>query len=483
MDDKFDKELTNRIREVFEDYPYPPADKGWQELRKNFPAGGKKDKIAWLWWGSAAAVLLVFLGVGIWLYRADEPAGNFASNKPSKTLNRDSNLNNILADTAASRGSIDSQQPAQIADEARSALPKSSVRTNDLAAGAAPAEAIQKNENQAITIAKQPAQTYLPGQADGLAPGKVITDKSITNPVIAAVPDEVATAKNTDVTSKTSQSPVGVTETHVVANSTTIAANPQQPAKTIVELMQGENNAIAAKKSEPAKQADKRVNFSVYAATYINYAQGSANQINAGAGFTSDIKLSNNFKLSTGVSLAQNTLKYDKAPPTRDGGLAYASAAALSKDAGFASSYNVPVFQNYSARLVGLDIPVNIKYEFNPQKSDTYISAGLSSGTFIDERYTASYQYRTNVATANGNVVNNFTTIKTDDEASNKSFNGFYFGKTLNVSFGVGYPLGKSNRLIIEPFLKYPLDGLGAQQIKFGAGGLNLKVNFKGSKR
>jgi hypothetical protein len=53
----------------------------------------------------------------------------------------------------------------------------------------------------------------------------------------------------------------------------------------------------------------------------------------------------------------------------------------------------------------------------------------------------------------------------------------------LNVSFGMGYPLGKSNRLIIEPFLKYPLDGLGAQQIRFGAGGLNLKINFKGTKK
>jgi hypothetical protein len=47
----------------------------------------------------------------------------------------------------------------------------------------------------------------------------------------------------------------------------------------------------------------------------------------------------------------------------------------------------------------------------------------------------------------------------------------------------MGYPLGKSNRLIIEPFLKYPLAGLGAQQIHFGAGGLNLKINFKASKK
>ncbi|MGZ3767731.1 MAG: hypothetical protein ACXVA2_23910, partial [Mucilaginibacter sp.] len=63
-----------------------------------------------------------------------------------------------------------------------------------------------------------------------------------------------------------------------------------------------------------------------------------------------------------------------------------------------------------------------------------------------------------------------------------KSFDSFYFGKTLNFSFGTGYSVGR-NRLIIEPFLKYPLEGLGAQQIRFGAGGLNLKFNFQNQKK
>jgi RNA polymerase sigma-70 factor (ECF subfamily) len=34
-----------------------------------------------------------------------------------------------------------------------------------------------------------------------------------------------------------------------------------------------------------------------------------------------------------------------------------------------------------------------------------------------------------------------------------------------------------------KPFLKYPLNGLGEQQIRFGAGGLNLKFDFKSSKK
>jgi len=68
------------------------------------------------------------------------------------------------------------------------------------------------------------------------------------------------------------------------------------------------------------------------------------------------------------------------------------------------------------------------------------------------------------------------------DETSHKSFNGFYFAKIVNLAFGVGYPLGK-NSITLEPFLRYPLDGLGSQNIRFGAGGINLKFNFQSQKK
>ncbi|XHR95866.1 hypothetical protein ACFJIV_03980 [Mucilaginibacter sp. UC70_90] len=66
---------------------------------------------------------------------------------------------------------------------------------------------------------------------------------------------------------------------------------------------------LASDQDQPKKpdmdMNERRVKFSVYAATFFNYAKGSQNQVNAGAGFTSDIKLSKNLKLSTGLALAQ----------------------------------------------------------------------------------------------------------------------------------------------------------------------------------
>ncbi|MDB5001330.1 MAG: hypothetical protein JWR76_2407 [Mucilaginibacter sp.] len=469
MDDKFDKDLANRIREVFEDYQYPPADEGWTQLRKKFPAEEKNNKIAWLWWSSVAAIALVFLAIGLWLLNPEKPVENIANNTV-KLTHKDSVAANNKANTTVTGNNIALQKTAE---------QKPADQTKKQQA----TEALQNNRYNNSLAKSHPRAIPQPERFNPAASATVHYPVSKTAPKkapmsIAVIPKTLPDSQKVIINQNTEQQIAKNNEPVVIDNSNNAIKLEVQPPKNIIDLMKDEKANTAAKKEAPSKQNNK-VNFSVYAATYLNYASGSANQINAGAGFTSDIKLSKNIKLSTGVSLAQNTLRYDNAPPGNSAKIISSAPAnaAIRTDNTFvtATVLSVPEFKNYNARLVGLDIPVNIKYEFNPQKSDTYISAGLSSGTFIDERYTYSYQYANNAAGTN--------TVQPQDETASKSFNSFYFGKMLNVSFGMGYPLGKSNRLIIEPFLKYPLDGLGAQQIRFGAGGLNLKINFKGTKK
>ena len=79
------------------------------------------------------------------------------------------------------------------------------------------------------------------------------------------------------------------------------------------------------------KSGDKAVRFGVYAGTYFNYAKGSSNQLNVGAGVTSDIKLNDNLKISTGVTIAQNTLSYNNQPPTNTNSLDAAPSAVLNR--------------------------------------------------------------------------------------------------------------------------------------------------------
>lgn len=477
MDDQFDKKLSSRITEVFDNYEYPPADEGWTELRKKFPVKEER-KIAWLWWSSAAAILLVFLGIGLWMNNKPDEATNVATNHPQVKQQP-------LPDTALTGQQVVAGAKPTTGSETAGGANVPETATTDVnngkpvtsGAGATVAYKnglISKERNNglagvdhALTPGVKPVTVPYPASGwVNTYNGKPATIAATTLP---AQPDTQRTSVNTPA----AQQPVLATQVVPKAQDKPASVIAQQPSKTMADLLK-EDKPVNKKKETDNKDL-KKVNFSVYAATYFNYAEGSANQVNAGAGFTSDIRLGKNIKLSTGVSLAQNTLSYSSLPPVA-AGQAFAAAAPAIKTTGFFNNTSsVAEFQKYNASLVGLDIPLNIKYEFNPQKNDTYISAGLSSGTFIDERYTYRYAYTTN------GLIDKTPT--TQDQTTTSSFSGFYFARTLNVAFGIGYPIGKTNRLIIEPFLKYPLAGMGSQDIHFGAGGVNLKFSFKGTKR
>lgn len=479
MDDQFDKKLSSRITEVFDHYEYPTADAGWTELRKKFPVKEER-KIAWLWWGSAAAILLVFLGLGIWFTNKPDAVINVATNHVDKPQQQADTIAGTTNKAGGKR--VDSMvTPAPFHDSADKV---NAVATDPLNQ--------KMHSYDGLGIG---SKTPNRGQTDSQPYKSVTGINNATNPatVLGAANKADATDVNTGSTAviasttpaikqpdtaqivgdkPAAQQMAKVSSPVMVNNATANNTAAMQSAKTLADMFK--QDQPQRKKEAVDKKDLKKVNFSVYAATYFNYAEGSANRVNAGAGFTSDIRLSKNIKLSTGVSLAQNTLSYASTPPL-EAGRALADAAPAIKTTGyFNTTATVAEFQNYNASLVGLDIPLNIKFEFNPQKTDAYISAGFSSGTFIDERYTYSYAYKTNGLTDK--------TVPTQDQTTTSSFNNFYFAKTLNLSFGIGYPVGK-NRLIVEPFLKYPLAGLGTQDIRFGAGGVNLKFSFKTTKR
>ncbi|RFZ85594.1 hypothetical protein DYU05_08355 [Mucilaginibacter terrenus] len=464
MDDQFDKKLASRIREVFDNYEHPEADMAWAELRKKFPAKQEERKVAWLWWSSAAAILLIMLGIGIWAINKPHKEDTIAI-KPAKQVPVQLPVDSATTIIKKPSSSLDIKGDADIASVTKTGKnhtnidPFGTVKTSRLSS-------------------PQKATNFYP-----VAPAKdgTINSAAKSNEVVAStIPlanNQDAVAKSNDITSATTPARTDEQQPNTAVANPSASVIAQQPAaaKTINDLFKEDVNL---KKQATEKKEAKRVNFSVYAATYFNYADGSANQVNAGAGVTSDIRLSRNFKLSTGVMLAQNSLQYDNAPPpaptNRAASFAAAVDANVKKESLFAASSTSPEFDRFNATLVGLDIPLNIKFEFNPAKSNAYVSAGLSSGTFIDERYTARYTYRTNGIAGAG--------ITSQDQTSTQSFGSFYFAKTVNFALGFGTPVGK-NRLVIEPFLKYPIGGMGSQDIRFGSGGVNLKFNFKSSKK
>jgi hypothetical protein len=443
-EEKLHSELNKRIRRVFDNYEDTGADEGWLLLRRKFPAGKKERSLAWIWYAAAAIVLLC---LGIWLVpdRNKHTGHIIAVKKPvSPVTGSPVTIMDTSMTIQAAKGSIIAKTNSYQHNHSTTRLsPKDAALTK-------PAS---------ITPAR--TDQYVNSSSDSLS-----IQTTAHKPAVNSLANIAAPAMQSD--SGRHNIPYQQDQTAQLTGPVSKKNTPDMFRKKIPD-------------DQEAKPTDRKTSFSVYAATYVNYAKGSDNPINIGAGFTSDIRITRKLKLSTGLAIAQNRLNYsnDHLPNASQHEATFASlAAAAAVSSGKPLTGNGTMqslvryattldgSKNYNASLVGLDIPINLKYEFNPQKTDAYIAAGISSGTFMSETYRSVYTY---------------SAISKESDTHN-SFSGFDLAKTLNVSFGVGYALGK-NRLIVEPFLKYPLDGLGAQQIKFGSSGVNLKLNFSAFKK
>jgi len=486
MDDPLDNDLKNRIREVFDNYHDEHADEGWQLLREKYPEKARRSPVLWLWWGSAAAVLLLFLGI-LWLNKKPEKENKLVANKPainhpiiksiepqkngSEITEKNNNIDNASADSV-----INSLQTQKLANN--KLLPghqhkHNTAKSNKASADISTSNTIAINNgiaNKRPTDNNEPAVNKTEPSIAAINPTKTIEkpNAAITKP---------------DNTSKTDSSASVVAQSMAVTkpnNGVNMLDQSKQPNKTAFA-----NNEVPKNKKDEGYRRPL-FSFGVYAATYVNYASKSNSQVNEGIGISSDIRISRKLNLSTGIAVGQNSLNYNgQLPPEQSKLLGSAngltSNAASGKESALAAlAYSAnsfyaatPSLKNYTASLVGLEIPINLKYHFNPEKTATFVSIGVSSGTFINETYTSTYAYTTPFAS---------NLSQTTDQSLQQKFNSFYFAKTLNFSFGTGYRIS-GNDLIIEPFLKYPIQGLGSQQIKFGSGGVNLKFNFQGKRR
>jgi hypothetical protein len=463
MNEELDDRLKSRITEVFDNFEDDSAQEGWLLLREKYPEEEKRRLLMWLWWGSAAAILLVALGIGIWL-----------NSNPSITKNKNSVVKNTIKNNTDSvlvnnshqvQNNNHTNQSKLISHTTQDSHVNLSSKKPQYIAKTADAPKLKGMQFEVSSNKESGNNNQLQGNKPvanqtGIDVALINKDRSSSNP------------KETTITG------INITK-QPDSSATNYAAQKPVPGKVMIPMAKNpDKNLLAFLKADESKTqkptVDKRVKFGVYAATYFNYAKGSDNEFNLGAGISSEIKLAGRLRLLTGIAIAQNSLNYSSVIPQAANNYLAASIAAQSThlfavanptNPVMTTSTISPVLKNYQASLIGLDIPVNLKYQFS--KTDTYVSAGVSSGTYINETYQYLFTYNTTVKTQDNN------------DKTESSFSTFDFAKTLNLSFGMGYPLGKSNRLIIEPFLKYPLNGLGAQQIRFGASGVNLKFNFQ----
>lgn len=480
MKDELDDSLKRRIADIFDNYEDDSAHEGWLLLREKYPEKEKRRPVLWLWWGSIAAVLLVVLGVGIWLNNGNPKLTPNAASVIKKPVVDSAGFHKSTTEVKEKDSKLANATSINTSKKTISDTPGNYARhINPNPDQSANQYAIKQHTNNRTKTDLYLSKNQVKSQHHKPGDNKPNTSERSLSSKIKPENDNDSQSVLAASTNRNSN-PIKNSFTDSTQFADKINTSKAKPAEIAKAIVKEPKKPLFSDKPinepKPKLPVDDAVKYSIYAATYVNYAKGSDNEFNVGVGLSSEIKLSGRLKLLTGVAINQNSLNYQTALPQKAGGYLTASLARnrgnLYAAPAIAPSFTTltattPVLQNYQANLLGLDIPLNLKYQLS--KSDTYVSAGISSGTYLNETYQFVYNYP--AATDNQNT------------KTHNAFGTFDFARTLNFSFGMGYPLGKRNRLTVEPFVKYPLSGLGSQDLKFGAGGVNLKLNFLPSKK
>lgn len=443
MQDNFDKKLVERIVQVFDEYEDDSVDQGWEQLREKYPLPQRRSPLLY-WLGSAAAILLLIAGV--WLFYPEQEKIQIAARqKPQEATQA------RPEEAAGSAGpKIEDTGAQQPSFEEPSKRFESAMASPHYASSAKPSKEISSANH---LVKEQPASA---SAATLTAPDSAVV--STVDVIIAAAEPKEAPANTAPA------APGDVRKPHSPA-----------VVESYDQLQQAKRDLLANRSEESKeKRKDSKVSFSLYAGSHVSYAEGSKSRVNTGVGLSSEVDLTSKLKITTGVSIAQNSLRYDTRIPQQAAVSFLSSAMSNSPNLMVASpdaktsaiNYSI---HGYDASLLGLDIPLNLKYTFFEKRNELYLVAGLSSNFFFDETYTYDYGY---------NSIHDSSVESFPDEKATTNSSSFDFARMLNLSVGYGYPIGKQSKLSLEPFLKYPLGGLGSQDIRFSSAGLNVKWNF-----
>ncbi len=471
--ENFDEELKNRIKQIFEEYDDGTADEGWNRLREKYPEKNRRDYFFW-WFAPVAALLL-----GILLFWFS--SSNVANTSPKMMKQQQSKPSNSKLQKADSvYKNLTSNQKLSLTKK----LPYDKVRPS-ANTKKTPVKTVSPIIAQRLQVQPQKSeQQETKPKNQFKTETKLPTNTVFTGIKKASVADSAAKKTKVDVASSAAFSSKHQQEIVALKASISPAASidssQKKPRQIIVKTTNPVNKSVIAKKTETVKKLSgkpSKFGFGLFAGVHLNYAKGSTNQLGLGAGVFMDFRVAKNFKLSTSLGLIQNNLSYSQGVPVNSQLAANSYSAIAAQPVPVTSSVQTSSLKSMDASLLALDIPVNLTYTFLPGKNSISVSAGLSSNTFAREVY--NYHYAVFTA-ANTGLAAAGTSMQVLQ--NRKSFSHFNFAKTLNLAAGFTYPLGKKE-FQIQPFLKYPLGGLGSQQLKFGSAGINLRMNLQSFKK
>ena len=190
-------------------------------------------------------------------------------------------------------------------------------------------------------------------------------------------------------------------------------------------------------------------------------------------GFYIERKLSGRFSFRPGIALAMQAYTLDD--NFMETNMNY-SAPDMNGVSGSIAGYEA------NLDLLAMEIPLNFVYTvWERGRSKLYISSGASTMVYLNQQLEGSFTSEYNRATYDD--ITNELTYLTDSrvvEVENNygAFSHVDFFGLANFSAGYSVPLGKSNTVSVEPFVKFPVSRLTSLKLRTMYGGISLNLRF-----
>ncbi len=255
---------------------------------------------------------------------------------------------------------------------------------------------------------------------------------------------------------------IDTTQQHIALNNQSIDSNANISKKemrtidqkSIDSALNAYTAPLADIPDDDDKTKERRVRFGVNVAPGVNATQSAA-AMNYGGGVNTDISLFANIQLSTGLQIEQQNIN-----TSNQGG-------------------NSPASEMH-AEMLTLDLPVNLTWQFYSGKNHSYyLSGGVSSLAYLDQKYeNTSYELKIGELNSWEGAKYEMTQETTTTETEVEPLETFNWGGRINFAFGFQQQLTNKLYFHVEPYVKVPVNGLGAEKIKYTTSGISCKVSF-----
>lgn len=428
MHNEFDKILANKIKETFENQNVTYNPEHWKMLlaKKN----SKKKRIAIFW--RVAAILVVGILVGSYFHFYETHKTN-----SEPTFSSDVKVDSVKIDSLPSN----SQQYI---------TSKSTIDTTKIHFLAKKKDTAHLNKNITINHHTTP-QVKLNNKNYAITTKQAIDSNKILNSTLKI------NTENNNLISLNNNKVIVVQDSAVLNNN-------------FLALINNQHNSEIEKESN----SKSKIKIGVGVAPFLNAASVNENStVGVISGISVDYALSNTFEISSGIYYSNQKFDLNQSTNYLTDAVSFSNASQLVEK---------------NATLEGIEIPLNLKYNFLVNKNVAFVALGFSSTSSfnqkIESKYIINTTTRVQTKDALGNNITKYELYTVDKSISSpNSSNTFNFANVLNASFGISFPTKNSQSFIVEPYLKYYLKPISNQNADVIGAGIQLRYIFSIQKK